>query len=50
VVNLATLFGMTERAARDAMTTNVSVMLNLSKRRRDADFTASEVTKMHVDG
>jgi RNase P/RNase MRP subunit p30 len=50
VVNLATLFGMKEHAARNAMTTNVDVMLKLSKRRRDVDFSASEVTKMNVDG
>jgi RNase P/RNase MRP subunit p30 len=43
VVNLATLFGMTEKAARAAMTTNAHAMLAMCKRRRDAGATESVV-------
>lgn len=43
IVNLATFFGMTEIAARAAMTTNVAEMLSLCKKRRDASATDSKV-------
>ena len=46
VVNLATFFGMTEKAARAAMTTNVHAMLAMCKRRRDAAATDSVVERM----
>ena len=49
VVNLATFFGMTEHAARAAMTTNVHAMLALSARRRNAEWSESRVERMDVD-
>lgn len=43
VVNLATFAGMTESAARAALTTSARSVLSLRARRRDAEATESEV-------